>query len=297
MQDKIVSYLMADNFIKKNIVSSIPDETNFYDEHALMKYGDQLSDILNQIQYLFLKIDKDFNLGLHDYIINLFNKYQDKVITASNDYEKMEQVYKEIFANDRESFTEQVNSEFYGYSTQNKLDTLKKAESIDELLHAIHRYIITNEKVYKSLPIIASRELENGEAINLYNNDLVLGKQIFNNFPLKLNIGETSILNINDNHVLMMIRDVGHALTIDINKDDKYYHINYFIPKICNYLMVNQLPGVDLVKQSSKYARGNYTVTESTLLFNIYNLIQNVPTDDDMYKIGGKLYQETSFKR
>ena len=296
MQDKIVRYYMADTFIKNCIYTNQLNEQDAYDL-GLIKYSNKLSDFLSQIEYLFLKMDTDFELNIHDYVINLFNYYQDRLIDSSNNYFMMQKFYNEVFAKIDESFINEVNSNFFGYSTVNKLDILKKSKSIDELLQAIQRYICSDEKIFKELPKIASEKLENNEKINLYNNNSDLGKMIFENFPKNFNIGETSILNIDNNHVLIMVRDVGHALTIEIKRDNDKCYVNYFIPKICNYLMINQLPGINLVNQNSPFARGNFTVNTPSILYSLYNLIQNVPTDDDMFKLGGKFYQSTSLSR
>ena len=44
----------------------------------------------------------------------------------------------------------------------------------------------------------------------------------------------------------MMVRDLGHALSvdIDISKDDEII-VKYFVPKICNMDMIQALPGIN----------------------------------------------------
>ena len=297
MQDKIVSFFITNNSIKRCIDDNQPNGQDTYNSDDLMQYSNGLSDTLNQIEYLFLKIDRDFELSMHDYIINLFDSYQDKLMDSSNDYFKIQNMYGEIFSNNDETYTEEVNTNFFGYSIANKIDILKHAKTINELLNGIKSFIINNEKIYQSLPLISSKEIDNKEEVKLYNSDADLGKTIFDSFPGYLNVGETSILNIDNNHVLIMVRDVGHALIIEVERDNDKCYIKYFIPKVCNYLMVNQLPGVKLTKNDSIYARGHFTVNTQSVLYSLYNLIQNVPTDNDMYKLGGKFYQVTSLNR
>lgn len=63
----------------------------------------------------------------------------------------------------------------------------------------------------------------------------------------------------------MMLRDFGHATTLDINIENDEAWIEYFIPKVCNYLMVNELPGVRKVDKSSNWAKGTLRVKVSEL--------------------------------
>ena len=87
---------------------------------------------------------------------------------------------------------------------------------------------------------------------------------------------------INDSKLLIMIRDVGHALTFEITIKKDICEVDYFIPKICNAHMVNLLPGINKVKDNSFGAIGKFNVSVSELPNTLYNFIRKVPTDDDL---------------
>ena len=90
-----------------------------------------------------------------------------------------------------------------------------------------------------------------------------------------------------------MARDLGHALTVEIEYDENMAHVSYFIPKVCNILMVNKLKGITPVKVDENgnlktpYAKGSFEVETKDLLPTIIELLQNVPQDRDMSMEGG----------
>lgn len=46
---------------------------------------------------------------------------------------------------------------------------------------------------------------------------------------------------ISERKLLMMVRDRGHALSIEITLNGQNARLEYFIPKVCNVDMVNNL--------------------------------------------------------
>ena len=94
-----------------------------------------------------------------------------------------------------------------------------------------------------------------------------------------------------------MIRDLGHALTIEIDIEDNKCMIRYFIPKICNIDMINSLKGVKKVKKGDNYTVGMFECTLEKLPFELVDFISKVPTDMDMYKEGGIFYESEVIQR
>lgn len=92
-----------------------------------------------------------------------------------------------------------------------------------------------------------------------------------------------------------MVRDLGHALTIEIMKQKEKYEVSYFIPKICNIIMVNKPKGVRKVDYDSQYTRGAFDTIKAELASEIVKIIDGVPMDDDMFIEGG-IYYDTSTK-
>lgn len=95
----------------------------------------------------------------------------------------------------------------------------------------------------------------------------------------------------------MMVRDRGHALSIEIEKENDKYYVKYFIPKICNIDMVNSLKGVNKVTRDSKYTVGVFETDLERLPFEIINFISKVPMDNHMFIEGGKFYEGESMQK
>ncbi|MDD4608472.1 MAG: hypothetical protein PHD10_05035, partial [Bacilli bacterium] len=117
--------------------------------------------------------------------------------------------------------------------------------------------------------------------------------EIFKNFPIQ-DI-RADILSLSD-RILIMARDLGHALMIEITFKEEKAIVNYFIPKVCNYLMVNELKGVNQVKSDSKFAKGSFEIEKELLKETLFDFIVNVPKDEDMFKEGGSCYREETGK-
>lgn len=80
----------------------------------------------------------------------------------------------------------------------------------------------------------------------------------------------------------MMVRDVGHALTIEVTINNNIARMEYFIPKLCNINMINALPGVNKVNENSIGATGVIETDISNLSGTLFYFISKVPTDLDM---------------
>lgn len=104
-------------------------------------------------------------------------------------------------------------------------------------------------------------------------------------------------MSISDDRVIMMVRDIGHALSIEIEKENDKYYIRYFIPKVCNIDMVNSLKGVKKVKKGDNYTVGIFETSLEKLPFDLVDFISKVPTDIDMYKEGGIFYNSEVVQR
>ena len=79
-----------------------------------------------------------------------------------------------------------------------------------------------------------------------------------------------------------MIRDRGHALTIEITINNDKARIDYFIPKIININMINALSGANKVRENSVWATGVIEVNKDILNGTLFNFIFKVPTDRDL---------------
>ena len=56
--------------------------------------------------------------------------------------------------------------------------------------------------------------------------------------------------------------------------------------------MINNLKGVRKVTNESKFTTGIFEADINNLSFELVDFISKVPTDRDMFTIGGSLYEE-----
>ena len=106
-------------------------------------------------------------------------------------------------------------------------------------------------------------------------------EQLLIDFPDDLEVGYTDIVAVSERKLIMMVRDRGHALTIEITLQMNTARMEYFIPKICNIDMVNDLPGINKINQDSIAATGIIEIPINELSNTIFNFISKVPTDKD----------------
>lgn len=102
--------------------------------------------------------------------------------------------------------------------------------------------------------------------------------------PEQKEIGESTIIGL-ENKVLMMVRDRGHALTLEIDTEGDKSLVRYFIPKICNIELVNQLRGVTKVAESADAtdtATGCFECEKNNIGNEIVSFVEKVPTDSDI---------------
>ena len=194
---------------------------------------------------------------------------------------KIQRIYDKEFCSMNEKLIETVKNQCVGYTfmdTQTLQGLINKSKSINELLHTMHSYIVNNKEIMQSMPILAKKENAIKEPIVLYGEQTKISKKIFDEFPLELDCGATDIISM-DEKILMMIRDRGHAMTMDIDITQDKSFVKYFIPKLCNLSMIQKLQGINKITKAG--ATGRFETTEEELPQNLFNFIEMVPTDFD----------------
>lgn len=285
---KIEYFFQLDTLIKEIVSELFPNILNPNNIDELESYEKKLLSSLDRIEISFDRITKllDLNENINNQISQLFENYRRKIKNCPLEYDNLKEVFLQIFVNMDFELTHKVNEELIGYSiNKNLFMLLLQVTSITELLHVLHSYVVNNEEIMQSCGLLNSND-----TIKLYGKNTNISQVIFDNLKKGLNSSEITILSINDNHIIIMLRDYGHATTIDININEDVAWINYFIPKICNYLMVQSLPGVSDVNENSKWAKGTIMVNVNELGNYLNDFIKKIPTDDDMFKIGGLAY-------
>lgn len=289
---KIENFFQIDLIIKNLINNTFPNNADKNNPGDIISYVQKLSDTIDRIELLFLRAVRSFELGsnIEKFIENTFKKYHQQVFECGYNYDRLEHTFIKIFASMSPELVRKVNEDIYGYSCFIDLEgILAQSTSITEILHVFHTFIINNENILRSSMV----QLEKGRT-RLYGEKTQIATSIFDGLDNFMADSEKTILSISDNHIIIMLRDFGHATTLDINIENKNAWIEYFIPKVCNYLMVNSLPGIRKIEEGtySPTAKGMVVVKTADLPHYVNDFIKKIPTDEDMFKKGG-LFDKT----
>ena len=279
---KLENFFRYDYEIKKILCDIAPKDEYQYSEYV--NYSDVLYNDLTDLKVYFEKI---FNIFSSDddkrkYLDYFFENLKNELINCGGNFEKLKKEYQTKFANMREEFIDKISYNIRGYYLSDEYISLSECETINEMLHLVHHSIVNNESIYQSLPVLKQKNNNLGCPICLYGNNSNVGDLIYENFPLEMIAGWTDIVSLSDEHILVMVRDRGHALSIEIEMEKNKYYVRYFIPKICNIEMVNSLKGVRKVNEESNYTTGVFECSCDELAYQVIDFIGKVPTDDDM---------------
>lgn len=284
---KLQHFFSNDIRIKKEIYDMAPQVLGGYvDEESVSKYTDKLNDSLI---YIFSEL-KRITIDIFGKESNVFNRlcYLEQTIKNSFyscglDINKLKLFYQKFISNMESRFIYSVKSTCKGYYAPNKISAVNEANSINEFLHFMHSYIVNNNKILRSLPLISEKKNDYEYSISLRGNRNPIFEQLFVMFPSSLDCGITDMVIIDDKKLIIMVRDRGHALSMEVSLNNDIARIEYFIPKLCNIEMINRLPGVNKVNKDSVGATGVMEVKISDLPKTLFNFISMVPTDLDMF--------------
>lgn len=278
---KFVAFFEKDASIKKELVELAPRPEETYGD-GVVDYSDRLYKGFQNISADMMAIMEDYypSKTLEDRLDDI-----DKDISSSS-MDKLLEVYRRDFTDMSEDFNKKVRKAAIGYFCWfNPYALDSEAKSVNEMLHLIHSSIVNNEGILQSLPVLT--QSEDGKHF-VYGtpdskNEVALG--IFDG--VKEDGFATDIVAVNTDRTLMMVRDRGHALTVDIRRDDNGgYIIEYFIPKICNAKKVNLLPGVRKVNENAEintFTTGLFGIDdESEVVPKVLEFLKGVPTDEDI---------------
>ena len=275
--------------IKKTLINMAPSEIDDFDEASRIEYVDKLYKELDGLEHEFLASVKNLKLNseVDEAIKNYFDKTREKILMGKYDKGICQYLYSSQFAGMNAKFVEEVKQKCVGYTMQQNsglVELIHKARTSNELLHAIHSYIVNNNYILEKMPLISQKVNEIGENITLYGEENEVAQNIFNQFPLDMDCGVTDIISL-QNKVLMMVRDKGHALTIDMDtsKQDGI-EVKYFVPKLCNKDMIEKLPGINKSGITQSGATGFFVSEKGEIVNNLFEFIERVPTDNDIGK-------------
>lgn len=280
---KLQHFFEVDSRIKKEMYNNIVP-ADYYDTNSLIKYTDILDDSLSYIFSELKCVSQDI-FGEESIALKRV-EYLEKQIKQSFyacglDVNKLKEFYKNYISNMDLAFINEVKKNCVGqYIHANP--PINSANTINEYLHLLHAYVVNNDNILESMPLIAEKENDNNQRITLRGEPVEVFNEFFNLFPSSLDVGWTEILSLGNNRLIMMIRDRGHATTLEITVHNDKVRIEYFIPKICNINMVNSLPGINPVDENSIGATGVFETELDNFYESVYDFISKVPTDLDM---------------
>lgn len=286
---KLQHFFEVDTKIKKEMYNNMPPGENGYlDNNFLCKYTDDLE---NSLIYIFseLKCISLDMFGENSSILNRIEQLEASVKSSfyncGFDIVKLRYFYMRCISNMEISFIDAVKDECVGYKLFKELP-VSKANSINEILHLIHSYVLNDEGILQSIPTIGQKMNDFEYPIILRGNNSEVFKMLYEKFPTDLDVGWTDMVVVSEKKMIMMVRDRGHALTIEITLNNNIARVEYFIPKLCNIEMINSLPGINSVNENSVGATGVIETDISNLSGTLFSFISMVPTDDDMVYSG-----------
>ena len=286
--EKLDKFFKIDLKIKDLILKTKPNEKT-YDTSGAIKYVDNLIKELDTIKDYFFWVIDTYNMSpyLKDVINNSFNEYNEKLLNSNYDYDKLTRIYQECILKMTVGLEKELQKNLFGYNINRKeVKSFEKCKTINDYLHAFHFYIVNNEKIFHSMPIIDRKINKDDEPIILFGKENDLSRDLFNKYPVELGTGEVDILSFDD-HLLMMIRDVGHALSVDSTIENDNIRVSYFVPKSCNIEKVNKLKGVTkldpLTSDMFSPTNGEFVCKKEDFTSEMIDFISNVPTDIDAF--------------
>lgn len=286
--EKLDKFFKIDLKIKDLILKTKPNE-KIYDTSGAIKYVDNLIKELDTIKDYFFWVIDTYNMSpyLKDVINNSFDEYDEKLLNSNYDYDRLTRIYEECILKMTSGLEKELQKNLFGYNINRKeVKSFEKCKTINDYLHAFHFYIVNNEKIFHSMPIIDRKINKDDEPIILFGKENDLSRDLFNKYPVELGTGEVDILSFDD-HLLMMIRDVGHALSVDSTIENDNIRVSYFVPKSCNIEKVNKLKGVTkldpLTSDMFSPTNGEFVCKKEDFTSEMIDFISNVPTDIDAF--------------
>ena len=296
MKDKLydLEQFFNYNLQIKQMLSFYPE---IYSKEDAIEYVDKTYKNLQDIKYMLIKmitiIDQDEKII--QYINKLFAYYEKVLLNSHYNPQKLREFYRNCLSNMDPTLIHEINKEIKGYYLFNDYHSFfYQSKTINELIHVLHQYITNNETFYQKIPIDSQKTNQYEGTITLYGHNTPIANAIYINMD-HINSSIIDILSLNNNHILMMARDLGHALTIEIEIEKEKAHVKHFIPKVCNIDMVNHLKGITPIKANENsdignlYAKGSFEINTEDLIPNLLELMTNVPKDEDMFIKGGTL--------
>lgn len=289
--NKIERFFGVNLGIKKELHDLVPKDEDLYSEEDIVKYMDKLYDGLRDFRVDFkmickcLDIDKDTMKMIDEFIVKIMNEE----VNVKYDSLSIRRFFNNRISNMRSEFVSGIKRHFVGHTGFNTIESYNgDVTTINELLHLFHSYVMNNEDILQSMNVLDTKDI-GGYPLTLYGKEDRESRRIFDSFPGDTGSGYTDLISLPGvNKSFMMVRDKGHALTIEITYEDNDAIVEYFVPKLCNIDMVNLLPGVIKVKEGTPMhdgTTGRFITDKESLPYKLSEFIRMVPEDKDMIDV------------
>lgn len=297
----LVQLFKSDSKIKEILLKVAPPD--FANQDDIIEYSDKLMQAIDDIAF---EMDQIFSHSIFVIPTTMKETMKSNLksiklkVQQTLSPDELRKIYKDCFSDMSSDFVKDVGMVCVGYSMHVHFykdghniglsEVVANAKSINEMLHLLHSYICNNEAVFRSMPIVDKKSIGPYGNCTLFGSSNHIAKDIYDSMPTNSKdseIGETYIIGL-DNRVLMMVRDMGHALTIDIEEDKEKgtAFVKYFVPKICNPEKLNKLRGIHKVPITKDWldmsASGMYETSIDGFGADMVNFIEQVPTDADI---------------
>lgn len=280
----LMAFFKEDKYIKNQMIRLVPPSDTF-DEYVIEKYSNDLYDTLKDIFNDLIMFSNYFSPYLTKSIESIKDRTLNNLAEAKLDINKLKKFYVENISDMSEELVSATKKDFKGYYFGGSGESLKYMKTLNEVLHVLHSSIVNNNELYNSLNIIETKKLDEYVDLRFFGVDNELARSLYESFPEELNDCITDIVGLENNGAMMMVRDLGHALTIEFETIGDEIRVSYFIPKLCNKDMINQLPGVKKVDESVDMfdgTTGTFYTTKDNFTHDAYEFMKKVPTDSDI---------------
>ncbi len=286
--DKIERFFAADMCIKKDMHSLVPTESDLYTMDSMVDYMDKLYRGIKDLKIEFKFMVRNIGLGKDtlDKIDNFFKQIIEEASNLRYDPNTIKRFFNNRISYMREEFVNDIKLNIKGYSMFSNVDAyFGNCTTVNEALHLLHAFVMNNENILQSMNVLDTKDIS-GYSLTLYGKSSPETKEIFDSFPSNTGSGDTDLIGLPGvNKSLMMVRDKGHALSIEITYEGENAIVEYFVPKLCNIDMVNALPGVIKVSSDAPMhsgTTGRFVVSKKELPLKLVDFVKKVPTDEDI---------------
>lgn len=292
---KMIEFFEDNVKAKKGLSDIMPSEMDLYDSDSLISYLDKRDDYMKDMDFYISDMINKFPMAsaMKKPIKEKMESIKEKIIESGTTARDCKECYKEYFSNMSPDFVDEVKQICKGHYLRRDLeigDLIQKANTYNEVIHIIHSYITNNEEILDSMPIIAKKQSSKSEhyTYTLYGKETEVSRKIFNAIDAENSNSDTVQILALEDRTLMMMRGLGHALSIEVDTSSDKPMVNYFIPKVTNIEKVSKLRGIGKIDttKTMETAVGSFEIKNiNNIGQEIIDFAEKVPDDFDKPKL------------